>query len=369
MEYYPSFKKSPLFTIGVEVELQILDPKTMNLSPAGPEILKSISQDYKDRIKPEFIKSMLEVTTRACNSLYEVRKDLKEGIKHLEKRAHELGYILFSSSLHPFSRCKDQRLSDDERYHRLMDEFQIVGRRLITQGLHCHIGIDDPDRAIEVVDKIRTYLPLLLGLTASSPFFEGEDTGLCSFRSKLFDALPRSGIPDPLVDWENFQVLANLLFQAGIIKSSRDIWWDVRPHPLFGTVEIRICDVPINFNEIMATVALILCLVRYVYNNKGISRAVHRSILLNNKWNAVRYGLDGTFVSPFNLEKETIRKALFDLLEQLEGIFIEFDAEDYLIIIQNMIKRGCSATVQRKVLEQESDFPQMIKKISKEFWR
>ncbi len=369
MEFYPSFKKSPLFTIGVEVELQILDPETMDLTPAGPRILKSIGSGYKERIKPEFIESMLEVTTRACSSISEVRRDLKDGISHLEKKAHELGYILFSSSLHPFARCKDQSLSNDERYHRLMDEFQIVGRRLITQGLHCHIGIDNPDRAIEVVDRIRTFLPLLLALTASSPFFEGEDTGLCSFRSKLFDALPRSGIPDPLVDWKNFQALANLLFQAGIIRSSRDIWWDVRPHPLFGTVEIRICDVPLSLNEIMGTVALILSIVKHIYHNRKMSGAIHRSILLNNKWNAVRYGLDGTFVNPFNLEKETIRKALLDLLERLESIFAEIGAEDYLFILQNMITRGCSATVQRKALENKGKFSAMIRQLSKEFWR
>ncbi len=368
MEYYPSFKKSPLFTIGVEIELQILDPKTLDLTPGGPRILKSIGPKYKDRIKPEFIKSMLEVTTGVCKSLSNAHEDLKEGIKYLENRASELGYFLFSSSLHPFAKSNDQRLSEDERYHRLMDEFQIVGRRLITQGLHCHIGIDDADRAIDVVDKIRTYLPLLLGLTASSPFFEGEDTGLCSFRSKLFDALPRSGIPDPFVDWENFQVLANLLFQAGIIKTSRDIWWDVRPHPIFGTVEVRICDVPLSFNEIMATVALILCLVKFVYNNREISRAVHRSILLNNKWNAARYGLEGIFVNPFTLKKETIGKALSNLLERLKDLFIELKAEDYLFIIKEMIKRGCSAKVQRRLVERTGDFPKMIRQLSKEFW-
>ena len=369
MEFYPSFKKSPLFTIGVEVELQILDPKTLNLTPGGPRILKSIDPYHKDRIKPEFIKSMLEVNTGVCNSLSDAYEDLKKGLKYLEDRANELGYMLFASSLHPFAKSNDQRLSDNERYHRLMDEFQIVGRRLITQGLHCHIGIDDPDRAIEVVDKIRTYLPLLLGLTASSPFFEGEDTGLCSFRSKLFDALPRSGIPDPLVDWENFQVLANLLFQAGIIKTSRDIWWDVRPHPIFGTVEVRICDVPLCFNEIMATVALILCLVKYIYNEKEISRYVHRSILLNNKWHAARYGLEGIFVNPFTLKKETIGNAILNLLERLKDVFIESRAEDYLFIIKDMIRRGCGAKVQRGLVEKGGDFSQMIRQLSKEFWK
>ncbi len=369
MHYYPEFNKSLPFTIGIEVEFQLLDKNSYNLSPCAPNILEAVPDSFKQNIKPEFIKSMLEVTTGVCKDIKEAKNDLKRSIKELEKIAGNFNHLIFSSSLHPFARCSEQKLSDDKRYHKLMNEFQIVGRRLITQGLHVHIGIDDPDMAINIVDKMRTYIPLLLAISASSPFFEGEDTGLCSFRSKLFDALPRSGIADPLISWENFQVLSNLLYQAGIIHSARDIWWDIRPHPTFGTVEVRICDVPCRFEEIIALAAFIRVLVEFCYFNKKISSKVHRSILLNNKWNACRYGLLGTFVNPFTLEQSTIKEALNKILDETRKIFEKNESVFQYKILKHMLNRGCSASLQRKILkEKKGDFKAMINEMIEGFW-
>ncbi len=370
MHYYPEFKKSSLFSIGVEVEFQLLNRNSLNLEPCAPKILNNIPKSFKTKIKPEFIKSMLEVTTGVCTNIYEACTDLEHGIKELESQAKELGFLIFASSLHPFAKCKDQELSDDVRYKQLMDEFQFVGRRLITQGLHVHIGIDNGDKAISVVDRMRTFLPLLLAISASSPFFEGEDTGLCSFRSKLFEALPRSGIPDSFKSWENFQTLANLLYKAGIIKTARDIWWDIRPHSILGTVEVRVCDVPFRFKEIMALVAFIRVLVEYCYFNKKASPKVHRSILLNNKWNACRYGLKGTFVDPFTLNRTSIKDALELIFVETAEQFREIGAQDHLNTLKEMLKRGCSASLQRKLFKaKKGNFKGMIQEMIGEFWR
>ena len=185
----------------------------------------------------------------------------------------------------------------------------MVGKRFISQGLHVHVGINDPEKAIKVNNALRIYLPLLLALSTSSPFFEGEDTGLHSYRTKLFEALPLAGMPDYLNKWDHFENLTEQLQGAGIINSVKDLWWDVRPHPGFGTVEIRICDIPINFKTIIALVALIQALVVTLANAEPYNDT-HIQILQSNKWQAARYGLEGVFVDPKTFQKLTMRKAI-----------------------------------------------------------
>ena len=169
-------------------------------------------------------------------------------------------------SLHPFTKGEHQIISNDSRYKRIMKDLQIIGRRFITQGLHVHIGVNDREKVIKVNNALRIYLPLLLALSTSSPFFEGEDTGLHSYRTKLFESLPLAGMPDYLTDWNHFVQLTILLENAGVIKSVKDLWWEVRPHPGFGTVEIRVCDIPVTLKEILALVALIQALVITIQN-------------------------------------------------------------------------------------------------------
>lgn len=362
------FKSNKNFTIGVELEFQLLSPDSMELVPAAPALLEQVPAKLSERIKQEFIQSMVEVTTAVCSSIDEVEKDLSSTIRTLEALCEKENVLTYASSLHPFSISRSQKLSPNKRYKEILDELQIVGRRLITQGLHVHIGLPDGETVIKVFDQIRVFLPLLLALSTSSPFFQGEDTGLYSYRTKLFNALPRSGMPESLGSWDNYIKLTELLKGAAIIKDTRDIWWDVRPHPHFGTIEIRICDLPSSMADILALVSLIHVLVVELANGNLTCPVIHRTVITNNKWNALRRSVEGTYVEPYNLRPIFIKDALFELMERLRPAAEVLGSVKHLNRVEEIINRGTSAHYQRQLYAQSVSFPEMIKEIRKGFW-
>ncbi len=361
------FQKSRPFTIGVEVEFQLLDPDTLDLAHRAPAVLEQTSNEYGDRIKKEFIQSMVEVTTGICATPADVTTDMGATIAALEEAAERCKCLIHAASLHPFARVRDQRLSDEERYRAILDELQIVGRRLITQGLHVHIGMADGETAITVFDRMRSLLPLFLALTASSPFFESEDTGLCSYRSKLFEALPRSGMPDALGSWANYRDFVALLEHAQVIGSPRDIWWDVRPHPELGTVEVRICDVPSRFRCVVAVASLIQASALYLATEGSSINPENRAIINSNKWQAVRHGLQARFVDPLTGNQSYAPDAIARLLRRLEPFFKDFGASDQITVLEGMLERGCSANRQRHIFHQTGSLREIIRKERMEF--
>ncbi len=360
MKNQVEFRSSEPFTLGVEVEFQLLDPDTLDLTHSAPAILEEASSQCPERIKKEFIQSMVEVTTGVCKTPGEVASDISKTIEVLEETAGRCGCLIHAASLHPFARVKDQRLTDEARYHAILEELQIVGRRLITQGLHVHVGMKDGETAIRVFDRMRSFLPLFLALTASSPFFESEDTGLCSYRSKLFEALPRSGMPEALGTWNNYREFLKLLEQARVIGSPRDIWWDVRPHPELGTVEVRICDVPSRLRFIVAVSALIQAAALYLFAEGSSLEPENRAIVNSNKWQATRHGLQACFVEPFTCRQSFAIDAIKRLLEKLEPYFAEFDASNQVDLLELMLKRGCSANRQRHIFLRTGNLREII---------
>ena len=292
------FSSNKSFSIGVEIEFQLLDPISYDLSPTCPELLKLVPSDLQNNFKAEFIQSMVEIATNKCSHIDQTADNLHNLCSNLDTFCKTTGCLPYSGSLHPFATLKQRKVSDDSRYHQIMDDLQIVGKRLITQGLHIHIGLGSSIEAIRVNNSIRPYLPLLLTLTASSPFYLDEDTGFQSYRSKLFESLPRSGIPSYLDSWKHFEKLAALMTQSGAIKSLREIWWDVRPHPEFGTIEIRICDLPGQLSEIIGIVSIVQALVAKLSKSKKSSTDHDLNIILNNKWQASRYGTKASFIDP-----------------------------------------------------------------------
>jgi carboxylate-amine ligase len=363
------FNRSPAPTIGVELELQILDSETLELKSLGHEILKMVPESKKERIKPEFIQSMVEINTGICSSVAEVERDLKETYGMLSDITESAGAILYSASLHPFSKIKDQKVADHPRYKKIMKELQIVGRRFISQGLHVHIGVDDEEKVIKINNNMRIYLPILLALTTSSPFYEGTDTGLMSYRSKLFESLPLAGMPDYLDDWEEFSVLVNLLRKNAIIESVKDIWWDVRPHPDFGTIETRICDLPYSLRDILAITALIQALVLALaeqYENPE----PHSQILRSNKWQAARYGLEGFYVDPFFARKYSMREAAMNLCRHVRPIAEELKSTDYLDEIPLILNRLTGSHIQKNLYrENGNSFSKMIRTMQEYFFK
>ena len=340
----------------------------MELAQAAPALLDQVPAELNSKIKQEFLQSMVEVTTGVCATIDDVAKDLSSTIKFLEGLCKKEELLLYAASLHPFSKAREQKLSHNPRYKEIRDELQIVGRRLITQGLHVHIGMPDGPTAIKVFDQIRVFLPLLLALSASSPFFQGEDTGLYSYRTKLFNALPRSGMPEALGSWDNYLLLVDLLKKAGIIHDVRDIWWDVRPHPKLGTIEVRICDLPSSFSEILVITAIVQALVAELASGNLSCPVIHREVISNNKWNAVRRSLDGIYVEPYNLDQITIKDGLFDLVNRLKPASNSLGSSDYLAKIDSIMEKGTSAHCQRRFYAQTIDFEYMIKEMRKGFW-
>jgi carboxylate-amine ligase len=355
-----TFNKSPAPTIGVELEIQILDAETLALAPLAPEVLKMVPPSLEERIKPEFIQSMVEINTGICSTVADVERDLKESYNILSNMVEGLGGTLFCVSLHPFSKGNDQKVSDKTRYKRIMNELQVVGRRFITQGLHVHIGIDDAEKVIRVNNNIRIYLSILLALTTSSPFYEGQDTGLMSYRSKLFEALPLAGMPDSLDNWEEFENLIHLLHKGGIIESVKDIWWDVRPHPDFGTIEVRVCDLPYSLRDILAITAFIQALVMKLSEQEERPEP-HIQILRSNKWQATRHGVQGMYVDPFCGKQCSMEEAAMNLYRYVRPVAEMLKSTDYIDEVPEILKRSTGAHMQRKFYNRQKDFKKMIK--------
>jgi glutamate---cysteine ligase / carboxylate-amine ligase len=362
------FQPSEPFTIGVELEIQLLDPVSLDMTLQGPKLLKKVGSDLQSQIKAEFIQSMVEICTPVCQDITDVADKLSFLGRHLETLASECGCVLFSSSLHPYAKIGERKVSPVTRYNEIMDDLQLAGRRMITQALHVHIGVPDQNTAIQVCDGIRSYLPLLLALTTSSPFFDSGDTGFHSYRSNLFPCLPRTGIPDTIGNWDNFQELVLILNQSTLLNGTKEIWWDVRPHPDFGTVEIRICDLPSHFNEIIAIVALIQTLVIKLSKEKP-SRFPSREIMMHNKWNAARYGLDGTFINEKPGSHYTFRKVITDLIESLSSQMQSLGSGKHIQPIESILQRGTSADQQKKLYATHGDFREMIYIMQREFWK
>jgi carboxylate-amine ligase len=361
------FKPSAPLTLGVEIEFQLVDRDTLNLTPAATEILAAVPALFQKRIKPEFIKSMIEVNTDICETVWDVEKNLVNLYSATEILARKAGCCLYAASLHPFAISSEQQLTEDRRYERILADLQLVGRRFITQGLHVHVGMVDGETAIKVCDGLRIFLPILLALSASSPYYEGQDTGLCSYRAKLFEALPLAGMPDYFKDWQGFLTVIDMLLQAEIIQEVRDVWWDVRPHPDFGTVEIRICDLPSRFDEILALVALIQALVATLAADYAIPPP-NMQILRSNKWQAARYGLNGRFVDPFGLKKGTLAEAAKHLLAFTAPAVQKLGTTTFLQPMSHILKHGTSADQQRRIFTRTKDLKAVVEEMRKGFF-
>ncbi len=371
-EYSPlTFVSSPSYTLGVELEFQTLDTESLNLAPLAPILLENAPAILRPRITHEWIRSILEICTGICHSLIDVENDLLQTCSMAEELAADNNCLLYAASLHPFARSHDQLLTNDVRYERIMEELQIVGRRFISQGFHVHVGMIDGDTAVSVCDKIQPYLPLLLALSASSPFFQGEDTGLMSYRTKLFEALPLAGIYEPIGTWDGFVSDIGQLQEAGVIKSIKDLWWDARPHPGFGTLEIRACDLPTRFGDILGLTALIQCLVATLAESEMEISSCNHQFLRSNKWQAVRYGLDGTFFDPLGFlggGKMSIRDAVSTLIEKVQPMVQRFQSERYMAMLNRILEHGSGADCQRRVYSETGDFKQVIQQLHEKFW-
>lgn len=352
-----SFQSSPYPTIGVEVELQILDKETRELANAAPLILDR----FKDNMffKPELIQSTLEINTGICRTVRDVYSDLREKFCRTKKICDAEGLMLAISGTHPFSKWESQKITENERYSRLVEHVQWPARRLMIFGLHIHIGVPDGEKAIAVANALNPYLPHLLALSASSPFWDSEETGLASTRVKIFETLPTAGLPYQLTNWSAFQRFMKTLITAGAIETIREVWWDIRPHPGFGTIEMRVCDGVPSLKEICGLAALYQCLVVWLSRRyeEGDTPTLHpRWIIRENKWRASRWGLETDIISSDTGETKNLAEDIADHLERLKPTAEDLDCLNELHWVTETMLRQPSYLRQKKIYAETGDF-------------
>ena len=362
-----TFNGSPNPTLGVELELQILDPETMNLVGGAPRILAASNDEH---VKPELIESTIELNTNICPNVAAVRIELGERIRALLAVCDELGYTVACAGTHPFSKWAEQRITPEDRYHRLVDRCQWPARRLMIFGLHVHVGVQSGEKAIALFNSMTTYLPHLLALSASSPFFTSADTGLASCRVKIFESLPTAGLPYRFLNWAEFQRLMITLVNAHAIESVREIWWDVRPHPQFGTVEVRICDGLPTLDEVIAMTALIQTLVVWLGEqyDEGTYLPLHRHwIVRENKWRAARWATDAEIIVDEEGNLENLSESLLALVETLAPVAKRLGSHDELMRVPDMLRVGPSYKRQRRVYEETGRYLDVMHSLAREF--
>src|SRR5215475_6804953 len=256
----------PSLSIGIEEEYQTIDPETRDLrSHIASEILPKAKLALSEAVKPEMHQSVIEVGTRVCKNIQEARENILELRREMINLAGEHGMWLASASTHPFSDWKTQEIYPDPRYHQVLQDMQLLARANLVFGLHVHIGIEDRNTAIHIMNSMRYFLPHILALSSNSPFWMGMNTGYKSYRSKVFERFPRTAIPDTFSNWSDYENFVALLVKTNCIDNGKKIWWDIRPHPFFSTLEVRVCDIPMRLDETMAIAALIQATMSMLY--------------------------------------------------------------------------------------------------------
>jgi carboxylate-amine ligase len=351
------FNASAGSSLGIEVELQLVDRESRELRSGASEILGRLEAERGEphaKAKNELIESNIELITGVCSTVAEARADLEGTLGEVAPVAHELGLALLCAGTHPFSEWSAQQITDNERYHRLVEEVQWPARRMAIFGIHTHVGVRSADKAIAIANALCGYIPHFLALSASSPWWQGRDTGLASTRSKVFEGLPTAGIPQMLGGWDEFSELMTTLISARSISSIREIWWDIRPHPNFGTVELRICDGLPTMTEITTIAALAQCLVEWMDHllDRGYTLPCpKRWIVGQNKWRAARHGIDAEIIVDDAGSLTPLRGAIAELVEELTPVARRLGCEKELDQTRRILNHGPSYVRQRRWVE------------------
>jgi carboxylate-amine ligase len=354
----------PSFTIGIEEEYQTIDPETFDLrSHINAEIIAKGRRQLDERIKAEMHQSVVEVGTGVCRNMKEARADIVNLRRQMVDLAQANGLLLVAGATHPFADWRVQDIYPDERYLQVVEDMQLVARSNLIFGLHVHVGIEDRETIIQLMNQIRYFLPHLLALSTNSPFWLGMNTGLRSYRCKVFDKFPRTNLPDTFASWNDYDRFVNLLVRTNCIDNAKKIWWDVRPHPFFSTLEVRICDIPLRVDETLAIAALIQATVAKLYRLHAKNQAYReysRSLLMENKWRAARYGITGELID-FGLEREVPERALIlEYLDFVDDVLDDLGSRGEIEYIRTMLERGTGADRQLQVFAETGDLRKVV---------
>ena len=361
-------------TIGVEWELQLLDTSTRMLRQDAGEVLAALPGLTEERehpkIRHELMQSTVEVVTGICSTVSEVKDDLSATIAQLERITGRRGTMLACAGTHPVSDWRDAKMAPIQRYAELVEQMQWLARRIQTFGVHVHVGIRDGSKAIPIVNALAGYLPHFLALTASSPYWNGQDTGLASSRAIVFGGLPTSGPPQPLTDWTEFEEYMDTLLRAGTIRSIKEVWWDIRPHPDFGTVEIRMFDGVPTLREIGMTAALSQSLVQLMDTqlDRGYKLPTPPAwVVRDNKWRATRYGLDAIVITDDSGSTAPLRDELYELTRELQPVADRLGCGPELGVVSEVLDSGASYERQRAIVASGGGLGDVVDALVTEF--
>jgi carboxylate-amine ligase len=354
------------FTIGVEEEFQIIDPNTCELRSHVMQLVNEVSPSIQDQVKHEMHQSIVETGTRICENVGELRIEMHRTRGELIAAAERAGLQVAAAGTHPFSSWIDQVISPGERYENIVEELQQLARSLLIFGMHIHVAMPDKQTTIDMMNMVRYFLPHLLALSTSSPFWMGRNTGLKSFRTTVFRRFPRTGIPELFQSWSEYENFTNLLVGTRCIDNPKKIWWDVRPHPVFGTLEFRMCDVTTKVEEACAIAALTQALVvklHRLYTRNQSWRIYRRALIEENKWRAARYGIEGKMID-FGKEQEVPMKTLIpELLELVDDVVDDLGSRSAVNYIHTILNEGTSAERQLKVFQQTGDLRAVVQHV------
>jgi len=358
-------RQRPSLDIGIEEEYQTIDPITRDLrSHIDVEIVQKGKILLAERVKPEMHQSVVEIGTGICRTIQEAREDLVHIRRQMIGLARQNGLRIAGGGTHPFAKWHTQEIYPDERYATIVEDLKMVARANLIFGLHVHIGIEDREDAIQIMNGARYFLPHLLALSTNSPFWLGMETGLSSYRCKVFDKFPRTNVPDVFQSWGEFEGFVDLLIKTHCIDNAKKIWWDIRPHPHFPTLEFRVCDMQMRVDESIAIAALcqaIIAKLWQLHEQNLTFRHYSRALIMENKWRAARYGINGKLIDFGKQEEVPFASLMDEILEFVGDVVDELGSREEISYIQNvMMKEGTGADRQLRVWNETQDLTKVV---------
>jgi carboxylate-amine ligase len=317
----------------------------------------------QERVKAEMHQSVVEAGTRICRNIQEAREDLYDLRRQMVHLAGEHGLVLVAGGTHPFADWRTQEISPDPRYAKVVEDLQQVARANLIFGLHVHIGVEDREAAIRIMNAMRYFLPHILALSTNSPFWRGMNTGFKSYRSKVFEKVPRTGIPDSFASYAHYEAFVNLLIKTNCLDNAKKVWWDIRPHPFFNTIEVRVCDIPMRAEETVAIVALIQATamkMHMLHERNQDWRQYSRALIMENKWRAERYGLDGKLIDFGKQSEVDVRALIVEYLEFVNEAVDELGTREAIDTIGKILETGTGADRQVKKFEETGDLKAVV---------
>ncbi len=355
-------------SMGIELELQVLDQKNLLLTPRAAEIIDLVKNDA---FKQEFFQSTIEIITGVCSDVHAAQHDLKNSLKKARQATSQLGLTLASTGTHPLADYRDRLVTPSPRYHELIDRNQWLIRRMAVYGMHIHLGMRSGEDCIRFNYFFMHVLPHILSLSGSSPFWQGMYTGLSSCRPTTYEALPTAGMPYLVKDWKEFQKLYHFLLRSKAIQSMKDLWWDIRPSPQIGTLELRFCDEPATLAEVLGIAAFVHALAHWFRDHQEewtkSNTPLKRWIFRENKWRAMRYGLEAEIVTSKNGKTTLLRKDIRNWLRAVEPYIKQLNYGQYISVIENILEKGNSSDRQHRVFEKTSNLMEVVKLNVSEF--